>query len=394
MKDFYILILFISIIFICFIIKKIYNKKLNKIYDHAMEAIIIFKNNNCILANKQALNILGYKDIKELSDKHIESFIDKEYKYILNTPSNKQYECKMINKDSQIFNALIKIIPTENSNKKILTFIDISKQKEVEKKLYNLTSTLSELIQEEVEKNREKERMLQQNSKLSAMGEMLGAIAHQWRQPLNTLNGNIELLTYDYEDGEVDEKYIQEFREKQIKLIQFMSHTIDDFRNFFRVDKEKIEFSIKDSIEDILSITKAQLIDNNIKLEIDIEDLKVYGFPREFSQTILNLITNAKDILVEKDIEQPIIKIKGYTQDNKVFISIEDNGGGISENIKDRIFEPYYTTKEEGKGTGMGLYISKMIIKDNMQGEIYVQNSEFGAKFIIELEKYEGNDNE
>jgi len=179
-----------------------------------------------------------------------------------------------------------------------------------------------------------------------------------------------------------------------METIQFMSNTIDGFRNFFRKDKVKTDFDVKDVIEKTLNLQKAQLKDHNIEVETNLEHAIINGYKNEFMQVILNIISNAKDAIDEKrekDKEfQGKIKIISKKIDNSVIIEIEDNGGGIPEEIKDRLFEPYFTTKEEGKGTGMGLYMVKEII-ERMNGKIEATNTKDGAKFIITLKAENDN---
>ena len=165
--------------------------------------------------------------------------------------------------------------------------------------------------------------------------------------------------------------------------MHFMSKTIDDFRNFFRVEKEKENFSVKTTIKDTLSMQSAQLKNYNIAIDIVGDDFEVNGYQSEFQQVILNLLNNAKDALLENKIQNPTINI--ILKDNS--ISMKDNAGGISKEIIDRIFEPYFTTKEQGKGTGMGLYMSKMIIEDSMGAKLSVFNVNNGAVFIINYNK-------
>ena len=234
----------------------------------------------------------------------------------------------------------------------------------------------------EVRLNKEKDKLLSEQSKLASMGEMIGAIAHQWRQPLNALAGHIQFIEDDYEDNLIDKKYLEEFVVKNMEFIDFMSHTIDDFRNFFKIDKEKINFSVKQKILTTSKITNLGLNDNHIKLSMIGEDFTVYGFPNEFQQVILNIINNAKDHIIQNKIQNGKIKI---VIDSKGIIDIIDNAGGIPIDIIHRIFEPYFTTKEQGSGTGIGLYMSKKIIEDNMQGELSVFNTADGANFRIKL---------
>jgi len=222
---------------------------------------------------------------------------------------------------------------------------------------------------------------LQQQAKLASMGEMIGAIAHQWRQPLNAISMSIQNLDDDYEDGLIDEKFLDEFITKNNAIVKFMSKTIDDFRNFFRVDKEKENFSVKNAIAQTVSIQSAQLKNSYIELVLLGEDFQIHGFQSEFQQVILNLINNAKDVILDKKIKNGKISISL----EKGTVTIEDNGGGVPNDISKRIFEPYFTTKEQGKGTGIGLYMSKMIIENNIGGRIKVQNHENCARFILEI---------
>jgi C4-dicarboxylate-specific signal transduction histidine kinase len=251
------------------------------------------------------------------------------------------------------------------------------------KELQALNEGLEKKVQEAILESRKKDNALQQQSKMASMGEMIGAIAHQWRQPLNAVSISIQNLKYDYKAGDIDEAFIDEFIEENKKIIKFMSKTIDDFRNFFRVDKEKIDFQIKETIESVISMQSAQLTANKIELELDGDEFEYFGLQSEFQQVILNLINNAKDILVEKEISNPKIKVQIDAKNHLVKIS--DNGGGIPDDIIDRVFEPYFTTKEQGKGTGMGLYMSKMIIEENMGAILRVENVGDGAIFTIDF---------
>jgi len=264
----------------------------------------------------------------------------------------------------------------ENSKREIELKVE-----ERTKELKRLNEDLESIVQEKTDDNIKQLEALQQQSKLASMGEMIGAIAHQWRQPLNELSIAIQNLKYDYEDGEIDEKYLDDFIHSTKQVIKFMSDTIDDFRNFYRLDKTKELFNVKESVETTISIQKAQLDNNNIEIELIGEDFEVNGYKNEFGQVLLNLINNAKDVLLENKVENAKIVIE--LKDNTLIL--RDNGGGIPEEILDRIFEPYFTTKEQGKGTGMGLYMSKMIIEENIKAKLSVANVAGGAEFRIDF---------
>ncbi len=261
--------------------------------------------------------------------------------------------------------------------------IDISKRKKLEIELQKLNKNLKQEINKRTSEILQKDKILQEQAKLAAMGEMVGAIAHQWRQPLNSLNINIQNLDDDYAEGLIDEQFIDDFIAKQTQTINFMSKTIDDFRNFFRVDKVKYDFWVKKSIENTLSLVNAQLTSHNIQTSLQGEDFMLNGVESEFQQVILNIISNAKDAIVQNHKEYGKIDIKLKEQQ----IIISDNAGGISQEIISRIFEPYFTTKEQGMGTGVGLYMSKIIIEQNMGGRLHVSNTKEGAEFIIDFKK-------
>ncbi len=252
---------------------------------------------------------------------------------------------------------------------------------ETSKKLKKLNLSLNDKIKKAVKENEKHIKILENQSKLASMGEMIGAIAHQWRQPLNAIAINIQNLEDDYEDGLIDKKFLENFIDKNMNIIRFMSQTIDSFRNFYRTNKKKEKFSAEKTINTIKNIEDAQLKNHNIELEITGNDFIINGNKGDFKQVILNIINNAKDAIEEKNITNGKIKI--ILENHKIII--KDNGGGIPKEIIGRVFEPYFTTKETGKGTGMGLYVSKMIIENKMNGTLKVVNDKNGANFIIEF---------
>ncbi|MBF0274887.1 MAG: DUF3365 domain-containing protein [Nitrospinae bacterium] len=261
--------------------------------------------------------------------------------------------------------------------------------------LEKLNNNLEEQVESEVEKRREQEQLLIQQSKLASMGDMLGAIAHQWRQPLNSIGLDVQMLEELYMDNELDEKEMKTHVKNVMKKVEFLSNTIDDFRNFYKKSKKKQDFNPIESFYEILSILSEQLkfhfiditIVNNIEGEVFVS-----GFPGEFKQALLNLVSNAKDAIIER--QEKGEKTPGkieiiFTKENGVNIKVKDNGGGIAEEYLERIFEPYFSTKEDAKGTGIGLYMSKVIIEKNMGGRVSVENSSHGASFSIWLPEIE-----
>jgi len=258
--------------------------------------------------------------------------------------------------------------------------------------LERLNKELDNKIKAAILENSKKEQMLIQQSRLAAMGEMIGNIAHQWRQPLNALGLVIQNIYYTYESDELDKAYLERSMQKSKKLTELMSKTIDDFRDFFRPDKTMECFSIAERIENALDLISASYKSHNIIVEVSLEKgLKVSGYPNEFSQVLLNIFTNAKDILIANKVSLPKVIIRSFSEANRIVVEIEDNGGGIAQEIETKIFEPYFTTKDKNVGTGIGLYMSKMIIENNMGGVIYAYNGANGAIFRIEMIKEEGD---
>jgi PAS domain S-box-containing protein len=262
--------------------------------------------------------------------------------------------------------------------------------KEKSEALEELNKSLEKRIKKEVEISREKDRMLALHSRQAAMGEMIGNIAHQWRQPLNTINLIIFDLLEAHKHGELNDEYLLNSYNKINRVVQNMSVTIDDFRNFFKPNKEKKVFNINTIIDQALSFVEAGLKANQISINVQKnENTLILGYPNELLQTIINIINNARDALSESISENKSISIKCHSTRHQVVIKICNNGGIISDENLEKIFDPYFTTKPEGQGTGLGLFISKTIIEKNMKGIISVQNSDNGVCFLIELPNYE-----
>jgi len=246
------------------------------------------------------------------------------------------------------------------------------------KPLYHFYDELDKRVKEEIDKNREKEQMLMHQSKLAALGEMLGNIAHQWRHPITRLSLLVQNFEMAYKMKKLDDEFVDKFKTKAFEQINYMSTTIDDFTHFFKKDKEKQKFYVREVIEDALKLLEGRL--KNIEIIKDYETkIEINGYKTEFSQVILNILNNAIDVLNERGIKNKKIWIK--IKDN--LVEIEDNAGGIPEDIKDKIFEPYFTTKFQSQGTGIGLYMSKIIITKHFDSKLEVENSQNGAVFKI-----------
>lgn len=254
--------------------------------------------------------------------------------------------------------------------------------------LESLNQSLEEKVKIEIEKNREKEQLLIQKSKLIALGEMISNIAHQWRQPLSELSSILMFIKFKFDLNALDSQTMDKKSKEATQVLEYMSHTIDDFRNFFMPKKDKEEFYLNKVINSIMTIVSSGLKNNNINVEINIDDnITLKTYLNEYQQVILNILKNAKDILIEKNIKNPLIKMEAKIDETHIILTIEDNGGGVFVEPLNKIFEPYFTTKSKSDGTGIGLYMSKIIVEKNMQGILKVENTNLGAKFYICIPK-------
>ncbi|WP_417326445.1 sensor histidine kinase [Halarcobacter sp.] len=253
-----------------------------------------------------------------------------------------------------------------------------------------LNANLEKRVEKEVLKQRKQEELLIQQSKNAAMGEMISNIAHQWRQPLNALSLVIQNIKFSFYSGSLNEENIEKSVNKATMLTNNMSKTIDDFRDFFKPNKIKVEFSLEKSIQKVITLVEASFSSSDINIIKDFPDyrINIYGYENELSQALLNIVNNAKDALIENSINDSFIKIAFFEENSLIVIEITDNAEGIKQKSQAKIFEPYFTTKEEGKGTGIGLYMSKTIIEKNMEGKLYLKNSsKEGTTFRIEFRK-------
>ncbi|MDR2080511.1 MAG: HAMP domain-containing histidine kinase [Campylobacteraceae bacterium] len=246
------------------------------------------------------------------------------------------------------------------------------------KELEDLNNSLEARIKEEVELSRSKDRILFQQSKLASLGEMLQNIAHQWRQPLGAISMIIQSFEIKYRANKLNDEFVTSRVQDAKTLAQNMSDTLEDFRTFFNPNKNKKKFALKEAINKSIDLSKYPLEKAKINLKVgEFEDICIYGFKNELIHVLLNLISNAKDALSDKHIER---KIFITVESDKIYAAIKviDNGGGIDNDIIYRIFDPYFTTKHKSLGTGIGLYMSKQIIEEHMQGSIECENTEYG----------------
>jgi len=247
--------------------------------------------------------------------------------------------------------------------------------------LLELNQTLEQRVQEEILKNKEKQKMLFWQSRMASLGQMLANIAHQWRQPLTELS--LTMFNIKKSAKNDNKEKLDEYYKESLVIIENMSQTIDDFSNFFNPNKTKEKFFVDFAIEEALLITKKLLQREEIYIEKEFEKIEVFGVLNEFSQVIINLIQNSSEAFSTNQILEKRINIKVYQDKEYVLISYIDKAGG-TDNL-DKIFEPYFTTKHQSNGTGLGLFMSKMIIEKSLNGSIEAKNCENGLQFLIKI---------
>ena len=323
--------------------------------------------------------MIGYKNIPKLIPSKYHEAHDKASKNFLVTGKscgiiNSSHELEGVRKDGQVFPLKISFGAKWKPKNAIIvaSIIDLTKDKE-------------------------REAMMIQQSKMADMGNMIGNIAHQWRQPLNTISTASSGLKMQKEFGILTDEEFTKFTNGITESTKFLSETIDTFRDFIKEKKEIKEVILQDRIDISTHIVSASLKNNYIKLitNIDYENpIKITMVIGELTQVLINILNNAKDVLIENKIEEPQIELTLTKNNNKAIITIEDNGGGIPLDIMPKIFDPYFTTKHQSQGTGLGLHMSYKIITESLKGKLYVENTSNGAKFFVELPLDTSNNDE
>ncbi len=297
-----------------------------------------------------------------------------EFKKLWETIKNKEtYKStvKNLNKNGTTFYVNTTVTPILDEDDNIVEYIAIR---------FDVTKEV--LLKEELE---EKQKVMFWQSRLASLGHMLANIAHQWRQPLTELS----LATYNIKKASLNsnEDDIKKYYIESKDIIQHMSNTINDFTNFFKPEKEKKCFDLKDSITESITILRRIIRKENITIETNLLNITILGIPNELSQVLINLIQNSKDAFNQNSINEKTIKITTKKDGNFAMIIIEDNAGGIKDENIDKLFEPYFTTKHESAGTGLGLFMSKMICEQGFNGTINIQQdtNKKGITFVIKI---------
>ncbi len=336
------------------------------LFNSTMEVIVIHDKGICVDANNVAIKFLKLNTKSELIGKDLLEFIDDKYKDLLIKNYKKNtlpYEFDIIVKGiKHTCLGQEKFIKLNGKKVKLSTIIDITELKA-------------------------KDKLLFQQSKMASMGEMIGNIAHQWRQPLSVISTCASGIKFEKEFNQISDERLYESLDLIVENTQYLSKTIDDFRNFFKADKIIEDFCINESILRVLKLLKSSIQNHNIQVETHLNgDLIINGYPNEFLQVLVNIINNAKDALMTQDINARFMNIKTFIKNKRCVIEVNDNGGGVDETIVSKIFDPYFTTKHKSQGTGIGLYMSHQIVVEHMKGSIYAKNIEF----IKDKKNYKG----
>ncbi|XPV68688.1 MAG: ABC transporter substrate-binding protein [Halarcobacter sp.] len=335
-------------------------KEFNELFNATLEGIIITKDGICIDSNKSGLELLGLKSKDEIINRSIFDFVSTESKKtILNNLYNKNsepYEVVLMKNDGTKFVSLVRGYILEKRNVRISSFIDITKLKNQEK-------------------------LLVEQSKMMALGEMLSNIAHQWRQPLAAISAASTGMKLQKEHDMLNDEQFFEACNTINNYSQYLSKTIDDFKNYAKGDTSQIKFNLKKDTKSFLALVDSFIKKNNLDIKLISEDnIEILGYPNQLIQCMINLFYNSNDVLLNLPHDERYIEITQKEEDGFAIIEFKDNGGGISPQIKDKIFEPYFTTKHQSQGTGLGLHMSYNLIVNSMKGSISVDNVNFTYK--------------
>ena len=367
-----ILIIIIFLIYKQFILKNAI-KDYHELLDSTIEAIMLIKNGVVIDANKSALKIFKLNSMDELIGSNIFDHIPNEsldlVKKMTMIEYEDPYEIDLYNKEGEKFNALVKGSKLKNRNIRLTSIIDITQSKEQEKQLM-------------------------EQSKLASMGEMIGNIAHQWRQPLNVISTTTSSVKIQKDLDILDDEFFYKSCNMINRNVKFLSNTINDFTNYIKDTRVKKEFNTNKMINSFLTLCDSIIVKNKITIILDTPNsYHVQGYKNELIQCLLNIFNNSVDAFKLNNIEKRYIFISIKKEYDNLIIVLKDNANGIPDNILNKVFEPYFTTKHQSQGTGLGLNMTYKLIVEGMNGQITVKSEEFiydnylfkGAVFKIVL---------
>jgi signal transduction histidine kinase len=381
------LLLFFLNIFVNYVIKTngLHQTKINNIFNNITAFLVITNGKKLVDVNRSFLNFFHIQSMEEflknyacICDKFLEGegYLQKKVsqdenwlQHLLNNPKS-THKVKMldINGKINIFQVNFQEYYQDNETMYIVSFENIT------------------ALENELSNNRQKDKQLLEQSRLAQMGEMISMIAHQWRQPLAAISSASGAITIKAKRDRLGNELAIELSSKIADYSQHLSATINDFREFFKTNKERKKAGFEDIVQCVLNIVQETIEGQDIQLiKVFETDLKIETFPNEIKQVVLNLLKNAEDVLLENKIENAYIKIYTYESEDYLHLEISDNGGGIPEKIIGNIFDPYFSTKTQKDGTGLGLYMSKTIIQEHCQGKLNVKNAKDGAMFTISL---------
>jgi len=358
------------------------------IFAKDMDGRFIFFNKRCaVTTGVKKEDAVGKNDFDIFGEDVARRLVANDREAIIRNEPTFMEETIVVNGEKKYLYAGKVPIDIGNNKRILLGFsMDITDRKETEERLRVINESLAELIEEQIAESRQKDAIMAHQNRLATMGEMIANIAHQWKQPLNAVGLMIQELKMACSLGADDKGFIEGIIEDCMCQIKYMSDTIEDFRNFFLPEQKKSFFDIGDAVSKAVSFLGGSFKRSDIQVVVEKSDsVTACGYENEFLQVILNILSNSKDAIIENRIEKPYIKISIKNDDEYVVITIEDNGGGISNNIIGRIFEPYFTTKESSNGTGIGLYMSKMIIEEQMNGLLTIDSCGQNTTATIKL---------
>jgi PAS domain S-box-containing protein len=385
------------------------NNRIIDILESTVESIIISKDGVIVECNKMAIDMYGHSK-KDMIGMSIFDLIHDEshnsVKLKQKSKRTKPYEINIVNNEGAIVPALVRgsDIIINGEKHRVSICLDLTELKKTQEALENLNKDLALKVIDEVEKNKKKDLKLLHQARHAQMGELINMIAHQWRQPLNAIAATImniqlqlSLDKFDLKDKKEQDKFTSFINiklENMETFIQTLSVTIDDFRNFYKQDNETKEESVHIPIKKALNIVKALIISKKIEITQEFNSIKkIEIFESELLQVFLNIVKNAQDNFEDRQIANPTIVISTKDTNTGVVIEIQDNGEGVPLDVIDRIFDPYFSTKDIKNGTGLGLYMSKSIIEKHHKGKFYAHNKNNGVCFTIELHDNIGSAN-